>query len=207
MSYRITLMFMLSMLLSCNSYRSLKEPKNTKKYIYTELFLPTKLFAKVDFQPKRDSIIVDFYSQLLTSFNEPNLFKYNGTTEAYRLTIDRTFLNYYCIRIIKSEQGLSTTYKKTKGIGGYFLEDLSETKKNNLSEENWREYLKLIDNIDFWNLETDIDTIPDTDGETWLLEATVNGKYHCIMRSNPDKNDGIAKVKELMEGLIGIENP
>ena len=81
-------------LLGCQSCKSLKIPKHEKTYNYNEFFLPPSAFLKVDYDQDRDTNIAIFYSELLTSFQEPNLYKYKGESSVFRLTLDRTFRNH-----------------------------------------------------------------------------------------------------------------
>ena len=184
--------------IGCQTSRSLKTPKPIKTYAYSEFYLPLDDFLKVENNQNRDTSIVSFYSQLLTSFKEPNLSKYVGESSVFRLTLDRTFANYISIRIVNSEKGIKITYKKTAGIGGYYLDDLKETNDMNLAETDWNNLMDLTNQFNFWGLQTDIASLPQTDGESWLLEANIKGKYHFIYRSNPGKNDEIQKIGKMI---------
>jgi hypothetical protein len=50
-------------------------------------------------------------------------------------------------------------------------------------------------NIDFWNMPTH-DSKYILDGEMWILEILIDGKYHIVTRNSPD-HSGDEKFTEL----------
>lgn len=139
---------------------------------------------QVSWFEKRDSLITDYYSQLLVSFSEPNLFKYKGEAELFRLTIDKTFEHYKCVRITNSSNGIKIIFKETEGIGGYFLGDLKSLKEYELTETEWNNFITFVNDSNFWDMPTENNTIPEGDGESLLFEANIKGNYHTVMRLN-----------------------
>ena len=188
-------------MLGCSSKKSLKLPKQNKTYYFNEFYLPSDSFLTTQFNQKRDSSIASFYSKLLVSLSEPNLYNYAGDAEVYRLTIDRTFSNYFCIRMVKLNNEIKYTYKETAGIGSYFLDDLKKVNEKKIPKDKWKNYKKLLEEYEFWEIQTDIDTIPEGDGESWLFEAKTKNKYHCILRIHPNENKGIYEIGTMMMEL------
>ena len=188
-------------LMGCVSKRSLKVPKHPKIYNYQGYYIPPTKFLTASYNEKRDTSIAHFYSQLFKSFQEPNLSTYQGDSEVYRLTLDRTFTNYACVTIVKSKSKIILTYKETNGIGGYYFDDLSLIQKVNLSQEEWRNLIDLTEQTNYWNTTVDINEAPNSDGESWLLEAKDHERYHCSLRLDPDECEPLYKIGKMMLDL------
>ena len=56
--------------------------------------------------------------------------------------------------------------------------------------------------LDFWNMGTH-DKNMILDGEEWIFEAVINGRYHFITRNSPDVYDG-KEYAELCNLIVQI---
>lgn len=90
-------------------------------------------------------------------------------------------------------------YSKTKGLGGYSVGRRIKHEQKIIKLETWENIMAKIDSVNFWNIETH-DPNMILDGEEWILEALIDGKYHFVTRNSPDLYDGqeYAKLCKLL---------
>ena len=144
--------------------------------------------------PKPNDSLCDFvntwYSKHLRSMKEPILYKMrNENKEIVRFTLLGTWSNPFSYRIENSDGEITLTYNKTKGLGGYSAGRRIKHDQKILKFETWEILLEKIDSIDFWNIDTH-DPNMILDGEEWILEVLIDGKYHFVTRNSPDIYDG-----------------
>ncbi|WP_146185117.1 hypothetical protein [Flavobacterium pallidum] len=160
-----------------------------------------------DFPEPNDSLndfVNTWYSKHLKSLKEPII--YNSTqnsTETVRFTHLGTWSNPRFYRIEKSPSGLRGYYGKTNGLGGYDAGKRIEYKEKILPDENWNQILNQIKIANFWNIQTQ-DPNMILDGEEWILEILIDGRYHVVSRNSPGNYGGeeYAKLCNLVMTLV-----
>ena len=130
----------------------------------------------------------------------------NSQTEVYRVGISPTFENPVLFRIAKDYNGVVLISKRISGQGGYDPGRLKQQKTRKLSNEEWNQFLKLLEAASFWNLPTDLVNSPDQkgqmticlDGTDWLIEGHRNNKYHGVVRYCPESTEFMAVGRYLL---------
>lgn len=70
--------------------------------------------------------------------------------------------------------------------------------------EKWNAVIEKMNSIDFWNIGTHDENII-LDGEEWIFEALIDGRYHFITRISPDHYDG-KDFAELCDLVVQVYN-
>ncbi|HET6557031.1 MAG TPA: hypothetical protein VFG54_06920 [Prolixibacteraceae bacterium] len=126
-----------------------------------------------------------WYSSHLKAMNEPIMYKDYWVDNSFRFTWLRTFHNPIAIRIDKDKEQILLTWKECDGAGGYEPGKIIVDKQKKLSENEWKEFQRMISKIDFWEMPTTLDEIPGSDGSQWILEGIKEGEYHVVDRWTP----------------------
>ncbi|MCB9635870.1 MAG: hypothetical protein H6721_27445 [Sandaracinus sp.] len=71
-----------------------------------------------------------------------------------------------------------------------------------LRQGTWREATKLLERSDFWKLPT-LGGRQGHDGETWMLEAAIEGRYHVVVRWCPELGDDVWELSRFLERFGG----
>lgn len=138
-----------------------------------------------------------WYSKHLFTLKEPILFnKINSRENIIRFTHLGTWSNPFSYRIEKVDDKFLLIYKRTNGLGGYETGTLVKNKTREISSKKWNEILEKIKQINVWNIPTN-ETRMYTDGEEWILEILIDGKYHLIVRTSPDSNENEKEFVQL----------
>ncbi|MCD9854833.1 hypothetical protein LUD75_08955 [Epilithonimonas sp. JDS] len=131
----------------------------------------------------------NWYSKHLFTLNEPVLFnKINEKQNTIRFTHLGTWSNPYSYRLENIDGKIILTYNRTNGLGGYEVGKRVRNKTKQINSKKWNAILQKIDSIDFWNISTQ-ERKNINDGEEWILEVLINGKYHFVTRTSPDSYD------------------
>jgi hypothetical protein len=121
------------------------------------------------------------------------------TRQWLRILVMPSFGIPYCL-VLENRAGRSLfTFKITDGIGGYYTGDLLLTKQTNLPDTFAPRVFRELDSLGFWRLGEDT-TDNGLDGTEWCVEAIDKGRYHQVMRWEPE-NEGNATTRRL--GRIG----
>ena len=178
----------LVILLSCqgkNNKISLKT--TTMSYELPDLYIPTdstKFYFPNSVFNKFDNFCNIWYSKHLFAMREPILFSDSSQTETYRFVWLRTFHNPIAIRIEKQQEIYLLTWKLCNGAGGYEPGQLTMAKQKQIDEITWENFKTLLNQIDFWNMDTEVETM-GLDGSQWILEGKDADKYHVVDRWTP----------------------
>ena len=144
--------------------------------------------------PKPNDTLSEFtnqwYSKHLKSMKEPILYKLqNEYKKIIRFTHLGTWSNPFSYRIENTNGQITLTYSRTNGLGGYKAGRRVKYVQKTISSETWDNIIDRIDSINFWDIQTH-DPNMILDGEEWILEVLINGKYHFVTRNSPDIYDG-----------------
>ncbi len=129
-----------------------------------------------------DSFVDSWYSKMLFALREPLLYNNKLHREIFRFTWLRTFRHPVSIRIENNIDGEKYIYwKVTSGAGGYEPGNLILNKSKKIAKSDWRKFLKLVKESNFWNLPTMKDN-RGFDGSEWILEGSDDDFYHVVSR-------------------------
>jgi hypothetical protein len=147
---------------------------------------PSRYFPIANFGDKGQGISAseeEWYAKSLKKMAEPVLM--NGVAEAavvYRFLILPTWGNSIAIRAVKGESGYELISKRLDGQAGYDEGKLVEERKVKLSKADGEKLEELLlQKLQFFKLPT-VGNDHGNDGEEWLLEGVVGGKYHLLVR-------------------------
>lgn len=182
------------------------EPKSSEDFYFPSLsdeFKKNKAdcIAKKEFPcdiPEPNDTLSDFvnnwYSKHLKSLKEPILHRNEySEMQIIRFTHLGTWLNPFSCRIENNKGIIIGTYNKTKGLGGYNAGRRIKHVQKNVTQDEWNQIINKIDNVNFWNIKTHDDSL-FLDGEEWILEVTIEGKYHFVTRNSPDSHGDYAQL-------------
>lgn len=139
-------------------------------------------------------------NEFLTKFKEKSFEKLSKSVdENYRFIWIPSFHSPVLIRVLKTGDKRFLIAKTASGEG-FNIGKISMEKTVNLTEEQWNNFLKLLDDASFWNNPTlDKDDEPVTDGAVYIFEGNKNKKFHEIHRATPSK-----EFRELGGYLINL---
>jgi hypothetical protein len=147
----------------------------------------------------------NWYSKHLYSLGEPVLYnKTNTPVNVVRFTHLGTWGNPYSYRLEQNKSEVTATYSKTDGLGGYQAGKRIEQGSKKMNLEKWNAVIEKMNSIDFWNIGTHDENII-LDGEEWIFEALIDGRYHLITRNSPDHYDG-KDFAELCDLVVQVYN-
>lgn len=191
------------------------EPKSSEEFYFPLLsneFKKVKAdcIAKKEFPcdiPEPNDTLSDFvnnwYSKHLKSLKEPILYKKKEEgVNIIRFTHLGTWSNPFSYRIENSKGIIIGTYNKTKGLGGYNAGRRIKHEQKTVTHDEWNQIVKKIESVDFWNIQTH-DVNLYLDGEEWILEVVIEGKYHFISRNSPDNYNDYTQLCTLIIKTFG----
>jgi hypothetical protein len=119
--------------------------------------------------------------------------------ESYRLMWFPTFHSPVVVRVWRSGGKYFLVSKKLSGLGGYEIGDLDIERARPLSENEWFEFMNVVNRASYWELpSTTSEAIPE-DGAVWMVEGLRNGRYHWVRRVTP-----LDQYTVLCKHLIGL---
>ena len=123
--------------------------------------------------------------------------------ETYRLILLPSFDKPVSIRIWRVGNEKFLTVKRLSGINGYRPEEmgkLTSEKKRALTEGEWQDFTRLLNDSFFWGLPLiDRTDEPVPDGALWIVEGNKNKTYHEVQRLTPNK-----EVKETCNYMLRL---
>ncbi|NPA34886.1 MAG: hypothetical protein GXO48_08175 [Chlorobi bacterium] len=135
---------------------------------------------------------INRYSRHIRAMEEPLLLTLKH--DAFRFIWLRTFHNPIVVRIeFWDDSSAFLTWKKTSVHGGYAPGRLVLRISKELSLKEWNQFLKLVEQSKFWELES-VELTYGLDGVQWILEGKINGKYHLVDRWSPQDNSTIKQA-------------
>ena len=175
---------LLSVLVSCkNKEAKISLDSTAVSYELHDSYIPSDSI-QFYFPANFDSFKNKWYSKHLFAMREPILFFDSSQTEIYRFVWLRTFHNPISIRIERQQNIYLLTWKLCNGAGGYEPGQLTIAKQKQIDDANWGKFKTLLNQIDFWNTDTEIETM-GFDGSQWILEGKEGSKYHVVDRWTP----------------------
>ncbi len=145
------------------------------------------------------------YSRHVRAMEEPPLLTIKH--DVFRFIWLRTFHNPIIVRIeLREDSSVFLTWKKTSGRGGYAPGRLVLSIRKELSLKEWNQFLKLIEQSKFWELES-VELTYGLDGAQWILEGKINNKYHLVDQWSPRDNSTFKQACLYLLKLTNLEIP
>ena len=150
-----------------------------------------------------DIFLNDWYEKHLKAMDEKSLLKVSdGNTEIYRFLWLRSFHHPIFIRVERKQNKIKIFAKELDGAGGYEPGKTLKTYNRSLTADEWRKFLSLLENSNYWNLPTKKDI--GRDGAEWILEGVKDNRYHVVDRWSPEKGEYREACIYLL-GLSGLD--
>ena len=150
---------------------------------------PPEHFEPGVFLPERpdvDDMMRTAFSNNLVAMNEPVIAP--TTHDSVRFLYLRSFHHPIAVRVERRLAHVRLTAVELDGAGGYDPGVPTRRVTRNVSDEEWNDLLSLLDNASFWELPTSHERAT-LDGARWILEASVDGRYHVVQRNSPDETE------------------
>jgi hypothetical protein len=167
-------------------------------------FFPTNaLNPRPDLHAFRDQWYV---SHLLAMEERPLYPPAPDQPVVYRLLFLPTFQHPAVVRLVEAGRVWRAVYKRSTGRGGYFPGQLAGTAERELSPAEAKQFVGLLDRIDFWDMPPSEDTA-GLDGSQAVLEGARDSGYHVVDRWSP-RGTPYAELVEFLLGLCrGVGEP
>lgn len=150
----------------------------------------SRYFPKDNFSgswTKRDDFVNDRYGKHLKAMGETSLLDgAKDDTEIYRFLWLRTFHHPIFVRIERNSSEIKLFTRELDGASGYETGKVLRSDEIILKQEDFCEFLNLLEKANYWNLPVQSDDAGN-DGSQWILEATKNGRYHAVDQWTPKK--------------------
>jgi len=183
-----------------NKENKVLELRNDLDTIRTELYFPLAVLSSLPDQWEKDFkinimnsisygyFLYYWYMNILTSINESSIFQDSTGLSMFRFTCLRSFEDDIVIRLEKSDNKISLYWTKINNktendTGKRFYKG-----EKKLSEKQWKKFIDLLNEINYWNLSPQIDRL-GFDGARWILEGKMGKKYHLVDRWSPEGGD------------------
>ncbi len=197
LTMRMTMILITFLFISCQEQINISTAPNSEKIIVTDtsfipkdsttFYFPLKSFHDTSNTVGLDSFLVTWYSRQLFALREPVIYEDKSQNEIYRFTWLRTFHNPIAIRIEKHVDEYVLYWKLSNGAGGYDPGELSIAKQKILDKKTWQEFIRRLNQTDFWKLISK-EVNFGKDGSEWILEGKAENKYQVVDRWTPEEN-------------------
>jgi hypothetical protein len=87
------------------------------------------------------------------------------------------------IKVTHRDDTTTVNYKRSDGSGGYEPGKLIVDETRTLSNGEWNDILKLLEGAKFWELNTNDNTFIVFDGTNYIVDVSMEGKYHVVNRN------------------------
>lgn len=151
-------------------------------------FFPRKTFT--DGWEISDASMNEWYGKYLKVMGEESLLKVSDQNpEIYRFLWLRTFDHPIFVKIERtSAYSFVLASKESNGAGGYKPGEVVRAKVEPLTEEEWCNFIKLLDKSDYWKMPAVLNE-RGYDGAEWILEGVKDERYHFVTRWSPKNGD------------------
>lgn len=151
-----------------------------------------------------DTFLNDWYGKHLKAMDEKSLLRVsNQNTEIYRFLWLRSFDHPIFVRVERKQNKVRLFAKELDGDGGREPGRILKTYNHTLTGDEWRKFLSLLEQSDYWNLPSKEDNL-GRDGAEWILEGVRDNRYHIVDRWSPEKGEH-REVCIYLLGLSGLD--
>lgn len=151
-----------------------------------------------------DDFMNDWYGKHLRAMSEKSLLDAPAGQEIYRFLWLRTFRHPIFVRVERRQNEFKLFTKELNGAGGYEPREVLRDESRNLDQTEWCEFLKLLEQANYWALSTDLSDDSGNDGAQWILEGVKENRYHVVDRWTPRTGEYRAACLYLLR-LSGVE--
>ena len=164
-----------------------------KNYTIKGLYFPPETFAELP-----DNWMTDYNINVINKLENQSfsneLFKIYLDTfheqtindklpyKIYRFTYLRTFHNPILISLINKNDTITIHWKVTNGQSGYDFGQLVINESKKLTLKDWYNFEKIINEENFWNLQSIGNEIIWEDGSEWIIEGNDMKRFHVVER-------------------------
>ena len=143
----------------------------------------------------------DWYSQELYALDEEALYGSKG--HIYRLSCYPAFDDTVVVRVeIRDDGAADVYYKASDGIASQGDGNgVADSGESTLGKDETRDFLMLLDDVDYWNLPMEIDSL-GLDGHEIVIEGVKDGEYHIVDRWTPEEDDPVHRLEEYFLNLV-----
>jgi hypothetical protein len=137
-----------------------------------------------------DAFFNEWYAGHLKAMGEKSLIKVSDQNpEIYRFLWLRTFHHPIFVRVERtSAHSFDLISKELSGAGDYEPGRVLRTAKHSLTEDEWCEFIQLLNKSNYWKMPAFLDE-RGFDGSEWILEGVKDGRYHVVSRWSPDSGE------------------
>jgi hypothetical protein len=116
----------------------------------------------------------------------------------------RLYGHPFSIRVVKSGETITLNAVELDGTVGYEPGAISINRTLRLAPHHWEGLIRRLEKVDYWRMPSRLDVERSEDRPELVLEGVSPGRYHVVLRSDPDENS-LADVYHYLAGLAGIE--
>jgi hypothetical protein len=202
MKNRILCVMFLALSVFCYTQESKDRDRPVSKY-----YFPENIFYADSF---RDSFVQTWYGNQLDVLDNENLMKITDKN-VIRFTCLRSWENQFSIKITWHDKQAELSFSMSNDTSAFVVFSLDENGnkifepkriiksfKTKISENQLAKLLKLIKQYNFYNQSTTIEE-SGADGDIWVIESTIDGKYKVVERESPRKGANYEIGKYLVE--------
>jgi|GEM_PF-1055993 len=143
-----------------------------------------------------------WHSESLFALGEAAI--HDSAGQVYRFyNSHRRFSDKFVVRVEINDDGTANVYYRIgDGESGPHRGGLLRSEQTQLNEAETQEFLDLLNEIDFWNLPAEIDSL-GLGGNDVLFEGVKDGEYHIVYRWVPESFDPVFyKVEQFFRNLV-----
>lgn len=133
--------------------------------------------------------IANWSSEFLEAMGADSLLNIKDENkEVYRFLWLRTFDHPVFIEVERDAYSFYLIGREFDGQGGYEPGKLSRKDEFSLGQDNWCEFMRLIEKSNFWNMKP-TESESGLDGSYWIMEGVKDNHYHAVYRWTPRDGD------------------
>jgi len=178
-------------------------PKKTASHQHPQFF-PAETF------PSTEDRLITWYTWYLCSMAERPLAEYLSPTysQAYRLLVLPAHRPPFIVRLLVSTHETSRLVAKM-GKSDLEPEILVIERPVTVSPQATERFLHRVDISEFWSMQTEERSTHRVvmGGVEWILEGADSGRYHVVVRKEPEPGDFSALLLLLARDLAELEVP
>jgi hypothetical protein len=108
------------------------------------------------------------------------------------------------VRVERSGLSWRLAGRELDGEAGFDLGELARCEDRLLSGAEGERLAELWDYLRLWSLAPIASGEEDLDGTSFVLEGAEHGRYHAVVRDDPEWGDTFGEFSELLLGLAGF---
>ena len=143
-----------------------------------------------------DGFLTSWYQTQLCAMGEPSLTASRDEVHLRFLWL-RTFQPGIAVRIAHGVDRTDLFARQLSGAGGYAPGHLERSVDHTISEDEWRQVLTSLSDIDYWSLPS-TNSDRGLDGSEWVIEVVENDRHKVVSRW------GGGEIEALGHYLLGL---